>query len=142
MSCRRYEPSDTCGEIVEATCVRVETTFPAVSSLVDESCANAKEVIDDIYSILQAADISEYDKGCLDVATITLLNILQAQTDKICELEDRVAFLEDPCNILDMNITECGLDVSCLEAQDPCTPATPITTIKELFAKLIEKSCA
>jgi hypothetical protein len=141
MSCRTYTPSDTCGNPVESPCVRVEITFPSISSLFSTTCTTLDVVLEDIYSILESYDISTYDKGCLTIEEITLVNVLQAQTDKICELEDRIEFLEDPCNILNMDITSCGIDVSCLQANDPCDPVTPITTLKELLVKLIEKAC-
>ena len=141
MSCRTYTPSDTCGNPVESPCVRVEITFPSISSLFSTTCTTLDVVLEDIYSILESYDISTYDKGCLTIEEITLVNVLQAQTDKICELEDRIEFLEDPCNILNMDITRCGIDVSCLQLDDPCDPVTPITTLQELLVKLIEKAC-
>ena len=141
MSCRTYTPSDTCGNPVESPCVRVEITFPSISSLFSTTCTTLDVVLEDIYSILESYDISTYDKGCLTIEEITLVNVLQAQTDKICELEDRIEFLEDPCNILNMDITSCGIDVSCLRANDPCDPVTTIPTLKELLVKLIEKAC-
>ena len=142
MGCRNYTYTDTCGTPTESPCVRVEITFPEISSLFDTTCTSLDVVLEDVYEILGKYDISDYDDKCLEIEEITLLNILQAQTDKICDLEERVSFLENPCNILDMDISECGIDVSCLQANDPCDPATPITTLKQLLVKLIEKSCA
>jgi len=141
MSCRNYKPSDTCGNIVESPCVRVETDFPSISSLEGETCVSLDMVIDDIYEILQKYDLSDYDKKCLEISEVTLKNILQAQTDKICDLEEEIEELKNPCNILNTNISECDIDVSCLQVNDPCNPATPITTIKDLLVKLIEKTC-
>lgn len=140
MSCNRYEPSQTCGEITESNCIRVETTFPEISGLTEVDCASGKVVIDDIYSILSTFDISEYDKLCLEIDEISLLNVLQAQTVKICDLENRVAFLEEPCNILGMDISSCGIDVSCL-LNDACDTPIAVTTIGALFQTLVSEIC-
>jgi hypothetical protein len=137
--CNRYKPSSTCGTITEATCVRIEDIdFPEISELHGEECASLDVVIEDIYNIIENLDLSNYDNKCLEGTPETLVEVLQAQTDKICEIAEGI---QGVCDILDADITECGIDTSCLEEQDPCQPATPITTLKQLLIKLIEKSC-
>lgn len=137
----RYKPSSTCGNPIEAPCLRVEMEFPSISSLEGEECSDGLTVIEDIYAILQKYDLSDYDKGCLEEHEDNLASILNEQREKICQLEQRVEELENPCNILDMDISECGLNFTCLQENDPCNPATPIITIKDLLQKLINTNC-
>ena len=140
-NCNRYQPSDTCGKITESPCVRVEIDFPEISGLTEESCVRLDYALEDIYEILEKYNLSEYDKKCLEQEGQNLVHILQSQTDKICELEERVSELEDPCQIFKRPISECGIDVSCLQQNDPCDPVTPITTFGDLINKLIQKNC-
>jgi hypothetical protein len=115
--------------------------FPEISDLHGEECASLDDVVEDIYNIIENLDLSDYDNKCLEGTPETLVEILQAQTDKICEIAEDVEELKNVCSILDADLTECGIDTSCLEEQDPCQPAAQITTLKQLLIKLIEKSC-
>jgi hypothetical protein len=147
-NCRDYVTL-SCGEgKTFAPCVGVEYDFPDFSSLLDDDgdpiqCATLQDVVEDVYTILEdwKLDLTEYDKKCLDIDEVTEFNILQGLTDIVCEHEGRIDTLENVCNILNKNITLCGLDLTCLEGTDDCDNPVNLNTLKDVLQALINKTC-
>ena len=148
----RDKVSIACGEgKVYAPCVGVEADFPAFSSLLDENdspitCATLDDVVKDIYDILTdwQIDLSEFDNGCIDfggIAELTPEIIFQKHNDVLCNHEEQLEFLSNPCNILDMDITACGLDLTCIQGQDNCENPIPLNNLKDVLQALINKNC-
>lgn len=131
-----------CGDRYEGACVFVEAELPEFSEYKDEGCVTAtnlfEELYDEVDNLKVITDLEGYDNKCLENEEVTFKAILQSQTDKICELEARVTFLEDPCNILAMNISECGIDLSSLGI-DPCGTTYQVTTLQALLQLLIQE---
>ena len=136
-----------CGERTEGACVFIDITLPAYSAYADEDCTDpvASDLFEELYGevddLREFTDMEAYDNLCLPEAGSTLLSIIQEQTNEICSLKDRIEYLEEPCNILDMDISACGIDVSCLET-DICNNPVTVTTIGALFSTLLEEICA
>lgn len=147
----RDEVSITCGEgKIYAPCIGVEYDFPDFSSLLDEdgdpiTCATLDDVVEDIYTILEEwqIDLTDFEVGCLDFETedLTPEIILQKHNDVICEMLTDIEELKDVCNTLDKNITECGLDTTCLIGVDECNNPVPLDTLKDVLQALINKHC-
>lgn len=144
---RCNKPSINCEDRVEAPCVFVEAEdLPQISEYSGEDCVTADELFLEIYEILedQAAAINisgldiclPYEEG----VEKTIVNVLQVHEDNICDLKERIEFLENPCHILAMDISECNIDLSCLQT-DACDNPITLTTVGALFQTLINEIC-
>jgi len=141
MGCNNSKYSDTCGVQVYATCVTVEQTFPSISSLSGESCADLDAVVTDLYELAIASqvDMTAYDKGCLDYsptldADITPVDVLNKLTSVLCTVQSDLAALD----AVDISV----LDWSCLGPTDTCGDPISVTTTAELIQLLIDEICA
>lgn len=129
----------TCGIKQYATCVYYELELPSISSLLNEDCVTIEQTTSDLYEIVsqQAQNISTegFQTDCLDnlPENFTLIDIIKAQRDKICELEEKVSTLESK-NICDTSIQDCNLDLTGLV--DEC--GDPVTTLGQLLQILIQ----
>ena len=146
MSCSNYKYSDTCGESIFAPCVYVEQTFPAISSLSDESCTDLDSVISDLYTLVNKSyvDMSSYDKGCLDYspiadADIKPINVLNKLTEEICDLKPLEGLLNTDGTLKDIPEFDISKLQLCCLAPDPCD-VTP-TTLEQLLQIIINKVC-
>ncbi len=134
----------TCGIPTQAICVTTEVTPNQQSSLVNQSCLDQEEVNQDIYDqlgdIWSEIDLSALGELCLDYTLesgkIIVKNVLLKYEQEICELKTEIEAIKNT-QFCDMNISECGLDFSCLT--DACS--NDITTVKDLLQALITKSC-
>lgn len=130
----------TCGSTNYATCINYEGTVNSQSELIDYSCLDLEETTQDIYNQLEQLDLSELGNECLEYVKednkIKLISALLVYEKEICELKDKIENLETK-SLCEMSISECGLDLKCLQL--PCD--TQINTVKDLFQALIDKSC-
>lgn len=127
--------SNLCGEHINAPCVAVEQEFEEISSLHQKDnkgrtklvCTDLDTVIGDLYEIAEKIndDLQEFKENT---------NI------EIEQIKDNIDALEDICNFLDKDITECELDLSNLIVNDECGNPITITTLKELLQKLIDNA--
>lgn len=128
------------GERIYAPCVYVEIDFPTYSQYNEEDCVTLDGVVTELYeeigNIKDEINIEDFTP-CLEYDEITIPNILQKHEDKLCE--NPLANV-NPCDILDMDISECGIDVSCLGV-DVCNNTASVTTIGNLFQTLINRIC-
>lgn len=135
--------SNTCGEIKSSRCVEFDGTISPKTKLTDTCDPSQHEVNEDLYSLIDDAlpDYSGVDFSCLtfskDDSQLTPKDIIEAQADKICELQTRVAGLEanlasglDGINIL-------GLDTKCVA--DACGGTV---TLKSVLQYLIDNACS
>ena len=132
--------SHTCGERTYLICSEYEGTVNSDSSLVEESCLNGQEVVQDIYNQLENLDLSALGELCLSYVQENnkniVKNVLLKFEDEICLLKSRVKQLEDR-QLCDFPITACGIDLKCLSL--PCD--TSITNIGQLLEAMITKIC-
>ena len=140
MGCNRCnKPTLECGDKVYAPCVYVEIDFPIFSIFHEEECVTLDEVVEELYKevdeIKEAINIESFN-SCLEYEEKTIPIILQKHEDEICDLKNKLT----PCEILNLDISDCGIDVSCL-GNDPCNNVTTVTTIGALFQTLIERIC-
>ena len=129
----------TCGEKTFLVCSEYEGTVNTDSSLIEESCLNGQEVVQDIYNQLENLDLSALGELCLtyvqeDNKNI-VKNVLLKFEEKICELENRVEELEtvDICN---QSITSCNLDFGLLTNQCDTQPTTLAETLQLILDNL------
>lgn len=146
MACNNCgKATNMCGEKMFAPCVIVEGyEFPEFSGLSGEDCASLDIVIEDVYSILGdlQIDLSDFSSECLDLGEeITVKSILTVHDEAICELKEDVENLQNICNILDKDISECTVDYSCLLGTDPCGDEITISTLNDLLQVMINKIC-
>jgi hypothetical protein len=126
--------------------VYVEQTFPAISSLSDESCTDLDSVISDLYTLINNSyvDMSSYDKGCLDYspiadADIKPINVLNKLTEEICDLKPLEGLLNTDGTLKDIPEFDISKLQLCCLAPDPCD-VTP-TTLEQLLQIIINKVC-
>ena len=133
-----------CVERTEANCVFVETEVLSSSKYVEEECVTLPEILEEIYEAAEGkvdeSDFAEFSSDCLEIENKTALGVITALNNKVCEQQEEIEWLKEPCNILGMDISECGIDISCLGI-DPCNNAYNITTIKDLFTTLLTEIC-
>ena len=141
MGCNSFKYSDTCGISLFATCVKVEQTFPSISSLEGESCTDLDSVLTDIYELIDKSyvDMSVYAKGCLNYsptadADITPVQVLNKLTSELCTLKSTVAAIDT----VDVNT----LDLTCLGPVDTCGEIIAVANLQELLQLLINEVCA
>lgn len=131
--------SHTCGERTYLICSEYEGTVNTDSSLIEESCFNGQEVVQDIYNQLENLDLSALGELCLSYTTVEgkniVKNVLLKFEEEICELKNRVEELEtlDICN---QNITECNLDFGLLTNQCETQPTTLAETLQLILDNL------
>lgn len=136
--------TNMCGEIIFSPCVVVEGfKFPEFSGI-EEDCASLDVVIEDVYSVLSdlQIDLSDFESRCLEHGEeITVKSILNVHDTAICDLKEDVENLQNICNILDKDISECTVDYSCLLGTDPCGDQIIISTLNDLLQVIINKIC-
>ena len=136
-NCNRI--SHTCGERTYLICSEYEGSVNTDSSLIEESCLNGQEVVQDIYNQLENLDLSALGELCLSYVQENnkniVKNVLLKFEEKICELENRVEELEtvDICN---QSITSCNLDFG--DLVDACgnQPTTLAETLQLILDNL------
>lgn len=131
--------SHTCGEKTYLICSEYEGTVNTDSSLIEESCFNGEEVIQDIYNQLENLDLSALGELCLSYTTVGGKNIVKNVFLKfeeiICELSEKVTELET-INICNQNITSCNLDFGTLTNQCDTQPTTLAETLQLILDNL------
>lgn len=133
----------TCAEKNYATCIYYEGNVPVfsgLSSLVEAGgCITVEETTEDQYNILEdiksEIDLSALGQDCITygVTPKTVKNVLLRYEQEICDLKDRVNTLETTA-ICDINITNCGIDLSGIN--NNCS--SQVTTLGELLTYLVD----
>jgi hypothetical protein len=129
----------TCAEKNYATCVYYELEVPDFSSLVGEDCITLEETTEDIYELIggikSEIDLSALGEACIeyDVNPKTVKSVLLQYEQEICDLRAEVDTLKTTA-ICDIDITECGIDLSGIN--NNCS--SPVTTLGELLAYLVD----
>lgn len=133
----------TCAEKNYATCIYYEGNVPVfsgLSSLVEAGgCITVEETTEDQYDILEdiksEIDLSALGQDCITygVTPKTVKNVLLRYEQEICDLKDRVNTLETTA-ICDINITNCGIDLSGIN--NNCS--SQVTTLGELLTYLVD----
>ena len=131
--------SHTCGERTYLICSEYEGTVNSDSSLVEESCLNGQEVVQDIYNQLDNLDLSALGDLCLSYTTVggknIVKNVLLKFEEKICELEEKITELET-VNICNQNIVPCNLDFGTLTTECGDQPTTLAETLQLILDNL------
>lgn len=131
--------SHTCGERTYLICSEYEGTVNTDSSLIEESCLNGQEVVQDIYNQLGNLDLSALGNLCLSYTTIggknIVKNVLLKFEEKICELEEKITELET-VNICNQNIVPCNLDFGYLTTECGDQPTTLAEAIQLILDTL------
>ena len=131
--------SHTCGERTYLICSEYEGTVNSDSSLVEESCLNGQEVVQDIYNQLDNLDLSALGDLCLSYTTVggknIVKNVLLKFEEKICELEEKITELET-VNICNQNIVPCNLDFGSLTTECGDQPTTLAEAIQLILDTL------
>ena len=132
--------SHTCGEKTFLVCSEYEGTVNSDSSLVEESCLNGQEVVQDIYNQLENLDLSALGELCLtyvqeDNKNI-VKNVLLKFEEEICNLKEELEIVKNR-QVCDIPITECLPNLDCLT--DACD--NNITTLGEWMLAVQTKIC-
>jgi hypothetical protein len=132
--------SHTCGSGKNyAVCIETEGEVNTDSALIEESCTNLQENLDDIYNQLGNLDLSALGDLCLSYTTIggknIVKNVLLKFEEKICELEEKITELET-VNICNQNIVPCNLDFGTLTTACGDQPATLAEAIQLILDTL------
>ena len=131
--------SHTCGERTYLICSEYEGTVNSDSSLVEESCLNGQEVVQDIYNQLGNLDLSALGELCLSYVQENnkniVKNVLLKFEEKICEYEQRITELENR-PLCEMPLGDC-VDTKCLV--DACSEN--ISTVGQLLQALVDINC-
>lgn len=138
-NCNRI--SHTCGERTYLICSEYEGSVNSDSSLIEESCLNGQEVVQDIYNQLENLDLSALGELCLtyvqeDNKNI-VKNVLLKFEEEICNLKEELETVKNR-QICDIPITEClpnGFD--CLIGD--CDNS--IVTLKDWMLAMQTKIC-
>jgi hypothetical protein len=131
-----------CGEKTYATCTYYELEVPAFSSLVGQECITIEETTEDLYNLVggikSEIDLSALGNDCLtyvqEGGKTIVKNVLIKYEEEICNLKDRVTYLENEA-ICDKIITDC---VDLTGILDACS--TPITTLGQLLQYLLDNT--
>jgi hypothetical protein len=129
----------TCTEKNYATCIYYELEVPTFSSLVGEDCITLEETTEDQYNILSGIkseiNLSALGQDCIPYGATpkTVKNVLLRYEQEICDLKDRINTLETTA-ICDINITNCGIDLSGIN--NNCS--SQVTTLGELLTYLVD----
>lgn len=130
---------NTCGPKQYATCVYYELDVPSISSLTNEDCITIEQATKDLYDLVlqqsQNIDVSSIQTDCLEdlPEDYTIVDVVKAQKEKICELETKVTTLENQ-DICDLSIENCDLDLTGLV--DEC--GDPVTNLGQLLQLLAQ----
>lgn len=149
MGCGDNKLKHSCGELINALCVKYQGDIPEFSSIDENNCpVVVEEVLDDMYELLAETKVDFTKLGCLeyetDLTEINLEEVLLKFETEICTLKEALEETdtdtdteptEDP---LDFSITDLGLDLECLV--DPC--GEQITNFKPLIQTIITKLCS
>ena len=134
-NCNRI--SHTCGERTYLICSEYEGSVNSDSSLIEESCLNGQEVVQDIYNQLDNLDLSALGDLCLSYTTVggknIVKNVLLKFEEKICEMEEKITELET-VNICNQSITSCNLDFG--DLVDAC--GNQPTTLAETLQLILD----
>lgn len=102
--------SHTCGERTYLICSEYEGTVNTDSSLIEESCLNGQEVVQDIYNQLENLDLSALGELCLSYVQENnkniVKNVLLKFEEEICNLKEELEIVKNR-QICDIPITEC-----------------------------------
>ena len=132
--------SHTCGERTYLICSEYEGTVNSDSSLVEESCLNGQEVVQDIYNQLENLDLSALGELCLSYVQENnkniVKNVLLKFEEEICNLKEELETVKNR-QICDLPITECLPNLDCLT--DACD--NNITTLGEWMLAVQTKIC-
>ena len=138
-NCNRI--SHTCGERTYLICSEYEGSVNSDSSLIEESCLNGQEVVQDIYNQLENLDLSALGGLCLSYTTVSgkniVKNVLLKFEEEICNLKEELEIVKNR-QICDIPITEClpnGFD--CLIGD--CDNS--IVTLKDWMLAMQTKIC-
>lgn len=130
---------NTCGPKQYATCVYYELGVPSISSLTNEDCITVEQTTKDLYDLVsqqfQNIDISTIQLDCLEdlPENFTIVDVVKAQKEKICELQTKITTLENQ-NICDLSVENCNLNLTGLV--DEC--GDPITNLGQLLQLLAQ----
>lgn len=133
--------SNNCGTKNYATCIEYELPVPEYSPLAEEGCLNLEETTSDIYNqitkVKEQTDLSALGNSCLEYVLdednkIIVKNALIKYEEEICALKDEVTTLKTTA-VCDMDITQCGIDLSGIN--DQCQE--PVTTLGGLLSYLV-----
>lgn len=109
--------SNLCGSKVYAECTEVQTQPPSFSSLYEDDCISAENVIEDVYELIggikEEIDVTGLINGCITFTNpktsssviaqmyaklCALEALVESQTTEIADLTARVVILEEsPC---------------------------------------------
>ena len=132
--------SHTCGERTYLICSEYEGTVNTDSSLIEESCLNGQEVVQDIYNQLENLDLSALGELCLSYVQENnkniVKNVLLKFEEEICNLKEELEIVKNR-QICDLPITECLPNLDCLT--DACD--NNITTLGEWMLAVQTKIC-
>ncbi len=131
-----------CGEKTYATCTYYELEVPTFSTLVNQDCITIEETTSDLYEavggVKSEIDLSSLGSLCLDYVQeggkTIVKNALLKYEEEICNLKDRVNYLENEA-ICDKIITGC---VDLTGIVDACN--TQISTLGELLQYLLNNT--
>lgn len=130
---------NTCGGMSPLMCTEYEGTVNVDSSIVDKSCFNGEEVIQDIYDQLDNLDLSALGELCLSYVQEDnkniVKNVLLKFEEKICELEEKITELQT-VNICNQNIVPCNLDFGTLTTACGDQPTTLAEAIQLILDTL------
>lgn len=109
---------NTCGDSMHASCVNTEVTPNSQSVIVDESCLNAEQVLQDIYTqiddLLKNIDLSGLGEDCLEYTLVDgkllVKNAILKIEERFCELQERIVALESR-QLCDFPLSGCGLEI-------------------------------
>ena len=137
-NCNRI--SHTCGERTYLICSEYEGSVNSDSSLIEESCLNGQEVVQDIYNQLENLDLSALGELCLSYVQENNKNIVKNVLLKfeveICNLKEELELVKNR-QICDIPITECLPNLDCLT--DACD--NNITTLGDWMLAVQTKIC-
>ena len=132
--------SHTCGERTYLICSEYEGTVNTDSSLIEESCLNGQEVVQDIYNQLENLDLSALGELCLSYVQEDnkniVKNVLLKFEEEICNLKEELETVKNR-QICSIPITECLPDLGCLAL--PCD--TSIVTLGDWMLAVQTKLC-
>lgn len=139
MSCRG-KIKQTCGVKVFAACVSYEKEVPSYSPLHEEGCLTIEETTEDLYNqvgiLREEINISELGQLCLTYVPVgqvaKVKDVLIKYEQEICDLKEKVKTLQETA-ICNMDITNCGLDLSGIN--DQCE--NPVQTLADLLQYFI-----
>lgn len=139
MSCSKIK--QTCGDSLNATCVKYQTELPSFSGLGDCDI-RIEETTEELYNLIGAikneTDLSALGNSCLEYVTVEgkvfVKNALLKMEQEICALKTKVQTLEEE-RLCNMSLEGCNLYFG--DLVDTCS--NPITTPTQLFQAIIDR---